>query len=145
MKLAKRVSQLSSSPTMAVMEEAARLRAEGKEIIDFSVGEPDFNTPDNIKLKGHEAIDKNFTRYTAAAGIKDLREAVVQKYSRQYGVNYTLSEVAISCGAKHTLFNLAFVLLDEGDEVLLPVPYWVTFPEQLKMVGAVPVLSLIHI
>ncbi len=139
MKLARRVSQLSSSPTMAVMEEAARLRAEGKEIIDFGVGEPDFNTPDNIKVKGHDAIDKNFTRYTAAAGIKDLREAVVQKYSKQYGINYSLPEVAISCGAKHTLFNLAFVLFDEGDEVLLPVPYWVTFPEQLKMVGAVPV------
>jgi aspartate aminotransferase len=139
MRIAKRVSKLSSSPTMAVMEEAARLRAEGKEIIDFGVGEPDFNTPDNIKQKGHEAIDKNFTRYTAAAGIKDLREAVALKYSKQYGVNYSFSEVAVSCGAKHTLFNLAFVLFDEGDEVLLPVPYWVTFPEQLKMVGAVPV------
>jgi aspartate aminotransferase len=139
MKIAKRVSSLTSSPTMAVMEEAARLKAEGKEIIDFGVGEPDFNTPDNIKQKGHEAIDKNFTRYTAAAGIKELREAVAAKYSKQYGVNYTPAEVAVSCGAKHTLFNLAFILFDEGDEVLLPVPYWVTFPEQLKMVGAVPV------
>ena len=139
MKIAKRVSNLTTSPTMAVMEEAARLKAEGKEIIDFGVGEPDFNTPDNIKQKGHEAIDKNFTRYTAAAGIKELREAVAAKYSRQYGANYTSSEVAVSCGAKHTLFNLAFVLFDEGDEVLVPVPYWVTFPEQLKMVGAVPV------
>ena len=139
MKIAKRVSNLTSSPTMAVMEEAARLRAEGKEIIDFGVGEPDFNTPDNIKQKGHEAIDKNFTRYTAAAGIKELREAVALKYSKQYGVDYTPAEVVVSCGAKHTLFNLAFVLFDEGDEVLLPVTYWVTFPEQLKMVGAVPV------
>src|SRR2546422_2445495 len=139
MKLAKRVSHLSSSPTLAVMEEAARLRAEGREIIDFSIGEPDFNTPDNIKLKGREAIDKNFTRYTAAAGIKDLREAVALKYRNQYNQNYSMQEVAISCGAKHTLFNLAFVLFEEGDEVLLPVPYWVTFPEQLKMVGAAPV------
>jgi aspartate aminotransferase len=139
MKLAKRVSNLSSSPTLVVMEEAARLKAAGKEIVDFSVGEPDFNTPDNIKLKGHEAIDKNFTRYTGAAGIKDLREAVAQKYRLQHGVDYAAPEVAISCGAKHTLFNLAFVLFDEGDEVLLPVPYWVTFPEQLKMVGAIPV------
>jgi aspartate aminotransferase len=139
MRLARRVSNLSSSPTMAVMEEAARLRAEGKEIIDFGVGEPDFNTPDNIKQKGHEAIDRNFTRYTAAAGIKDLREAVATKYSQQYGINYSPAEVAISCGAKHTLFNLAFVLFDEGDEILLPVPYWVTFPEQLRMMGAVPV------
>ena len=139
MKLAKRVSHLTSSPTLAVMEEAARLRAEGREIIDFSVGEPDFNTPNNIKLKGHEAIDKNFTRYTAAAGIKDLREAVALKYKNQYNVNYSPQEVVISCGAKHTLFNLAFVLFEEGDEVLLPVPYWVTFPEQLKMVGATPV------
>src|SRR5206468_13127974 len=111
----------------------------GREIIDFSIGEPDFNTPENIKSKGHEAIDRNFTRYTPAAGIKDLREAVVLKYKKQYNVDYSLAEVAISCGAKHTLFNLAFVLFEEGDEILLPVPYWVTFPEQLKMVGATPV------
>jgi len=139
MKLAERVSQLSPSPTMAVSAEASRLRASGQEVIDFSIGEPDFNTPDNIKNEGHQAIDGNFTRYTAAAGIKDLKEAVVNKYQSQYGIDYTLPEVVISCGAKHTLFNLAFVLFDKGDEVLLPVPYWVTFPEQLKMVGATPV------
>lgn len=139
MKLAKRVSQLSSSPTMAVAAEAARLKAEGKEIIDFSVGEPDFNTPENIKLKGHDAITRNFTRYPPAGGITDLREAVALKYKNQYGVDYSMAEVAISCGAKHTLFNLAFVLFEEGDEVLLPVPYWVTFPEQIKLVGATPV------
>jgi aspartate aminotransferase len=124
---------------MVVMEEAARLRAEGRDIVDFSVGEPDFNTPDNIKQIGHEAIDKNFTRYTGAAGIKDLREAVARRYQTLYGVDYTLQEVVISCGAKHTLFNVAFVLFEAGDEVLLPAPYWVTFPEQLKMVGATPV------
>jgi aspartate aminotransferase len=139
MKLAKRVSQLSSSPTMAVTAEAARLKAEGKEIIDLSVGEPDFNTPENIKLKGHDAIAKNYTRYPPAGGITDLREAVALKYKNQYGVDYTAAEVAISCGAKHTLFNLAFVLFEEGDEVVLPVPYWVTFPEQIKLVGATPV------
>lgn len=139
MKLAKRVGEISASPTMAVAEEATRLRAEGRQVIDFSLGEPDFNTPDNIKRQGHQAIDENFTRYTAAPGIKDLREAVVQKYRSQYGIDYVLPEVVISCGAKHTLFNLAFVLFEEGDEVLLPVPYWVTFPEQLKMVGAIPV------
>lgn len=124
---------------MAVSEEANRLRAEGRSVVDFSIGEPDFNTPDNIKGRGHRAIDDNFTRYTSAPGIKDLREAVVEKYRRQYGVDYSVPEVVISCGAKHTLFNLAFALFEEGDEVLLPVPYWVTFPEQFKMVGAVPV------
>lgn len=139
MKLARRVSQLSSSPTMAVAAEAARLKAEGKEIIDFSVGEPDFHTPENIKLKGHDAITKNFTKYPPAGGINDLRDAVALKYRDQYGVDYSTAEVAISCGAKHTLFNLAFVLFEDGDEVLLPVPYWVTFPEQIKLVGATPV------
>ena len=139
MRLAKRVGRLSPSPTMAVSEEANRLRSEGREVVDFSIGEPDFNTPDNIKGRGHRAIDENFTRYTSAPGIKDLREAVVEKYRRQYGVDYSVPEVVISCGAKHTLFNLAFALFEEGDEVLLPVPYWVTFPEQFKMVGAVPV------
>ena len=139
MRLAKRVGRLSPSPTMAVSEEANRLRSEGRNVVDFSIGEPDFNTPDNIKGVGHRAIDDNFTRYTSAPGIKDLREAVVEKYRRQYGVDYSVPEVVISCGAKHTLFNLAFALFEEGDEVLLPVPYWVTFPEQFKMVGAVPV------
>ncbi len=139
MRLAKRVGRLSPSPTMAVSEEANRLRSEGRSVVDFSIGEPDFNTPDNIKGVGHRAIDDNFTRYTSAPGIKDLREAVVEKYRRQYGVDYSVLEVVISCGAKHTLFNLAFALFEEGDEVLLPVPYWVTFPEQFKMVGAVPV------
>ena len=139
MRLAKRVGRLSPSPTMAVSEEANRLRSEGRNVVDFSIGEPDFNTPDNIKGGGHRAIDDNFTRYTSAPGIKDLREAVVEKYRRQYGVDYSVPEVVISCGAKHTLFNLAFALFEEGDEVLLPVPYWVTFPEQFKMVGAVPV------
>jgi len=124
---------------MAVSEEANRLRSEGRSVVDFSIGEPDFHTPDNIKGVGHRAIDDNFTRYTSAPGIKDLREAVVEKYRRQYGVDYSVPEVVISCGAKHTLFNLAFALFEEGDEVLLPVPYWVTFPEQFKMVGAVPV------
>jgi aspartate aminotransferase len=124
---------------MVVASEAARLKAEGKEIIDLSVGEPDFNTPENIKLKGHDAITKNFTRYPPAGGITDLRQAVALKYKNQYGVDYSMAEVAISCGAKHTLFNLAFVLFEEGDEVLLPVPYWVTFPEQVKLVGATPV------
>ncbi len=139
MRLAKRVGRLSPSPTMAVSEEANRLRSEGRSVVDFSIGEPVFNTPDNIKGVGHRAIDDNFTRYTSAPGIKDLREAVVEKYRRQYGVDYSVPEVVISCGAKHTLFNLAFALFEEGDEVLLPVPYWVTFPEQFKMVGAVPV------
>ena len=139
MRLAKRVGRLSPSPTMAVSEEAKRLRAEGRKVVDFSIGEPDFNTPDNIKGRGHRAIDENFTRYTSAPGIQDLREAVVDKYRHQYGVDYSVPEVVVSCGAKHTLFNLAFVLFEEGDEVLLPVPYWVTFPEQFKMVGAVPV------
>ena len=124
---------------MAVSEEANRLRSEGRSVVDFSIGEPDFNTPDNIKGEGHRAIDGNFTRYTSAPGIKDLRQAVVEKYRRQYGADYSVPEVVISCGAKHTLFNLAFALFEEGDEVLLPVPYWVTFPEQFKMVGAVPV------
>src|SRR5262249_62203759 len=126
MKLAKRVGSLSSSPTMAVMEEAARLRNEGREIIDFSIGEPDFNTPDNIKSKGREAIDRNFTRYTPSAGIKDLREAVVLKYKNQHQVDYSVSEVAISCGAKHKLFNFVFFLFVEGDEDVVSLSYWVT-------------------
>ena len=139
MKLAERVCGISESPTLAVSARASVLRAQGIDVIDFSAGEPDFPTPENIKKQGIHAIESNFTKYTATAGIKKLRDAVAQRYQHTYGYPFTSENVILSNGAKQSLFNLFLCLIEEGDEVLIPVPYWVTFPEQVRLAGGTPV------
>lgn len=135
--LSQRVSRLAPSATMAVQARAAELRAEGAKLVNFGIGEPDFPTPDHIKGAAQRAIDENFTRYTNAGGAPELREAVAQKYRRDYGATFDpKSEVVITVGGKQALFNAALALLDEGDEVVLPTPYWVTFPQQAVLCGA---------
>jgi len=138
MKFAKRLDQISASPTMAVMQEAQRLRSQGVDVIDLGPGEPDFATPDSIKEAGIAAIRQDFTKYTAAAGIKELRQAVADQYNLQWGTEFSAANVVISCGAKHSIYNVCMAIFQEGDEVLLPAPYWVTFPEAIKMTGASP-------
>ncbi len=138
MKFAKRMASISPSPTMAVMQEAQRLRQKGVDVIDLGVGEPDFPTPQSIKQAGIEAIEGDFTKYTAAAGIQELRQTVADKYNRRWGTDFSAANVVISCGSKHSIYNVCMALFEEGDEVLLPTPYWVTFPEVIKMTGAVP-------
>jgi aspartate aminotransferase len=108
--------------------------------VDFSAGEPDFPTPEHVKAAGKAAIDANFTRYTAAAGIPELREAICARYQRDYGVEITAAEVLVTAGGKQALFNSALALFDQGDEVITHAPYWPTIPEQVKLVGAVPVI-----
>jgi aspartate aminotransferase len=139
MKLAERVCRISESPTLAVSAKASALRASGIDVIDFSAGEPDFPTPENIKKKGITAIESNFTKYTATAGIKELRDAVAKRYQEKYGYPFTAQNVILSNGAKQGLFNLFLCLVEEGEEVLIPEPYWVTFPEQVQLAGGVPV------
>ncbi|MFB3905378.1 MAG: pyridoxal phosphate-dependent aminotransferase [Acidobacteriota bacterium] len=139
MKLAKRLSGISASPTMAVMQEAQRLRKQGIDVIDFGPGEPDFPTPEPIKQAGIEAIQADFTKYTASSGIAELRQAIADKYNREWGTDFTPANVVVSCGAKHAIYNVCTTVFEEGDEVLNPVPYWVTFPEVVKMTGARPV------
>jgi aspartate aminotransferase len=139
MKLAERVAGINESPTLAVSARASVLRAQGIDVIDFSAGEPDFPTPENIKKKGIHAIETNFTKYTATAGIKKLRDAVASRYTQAYGYPFTAENVILSNGAKQALFNLFLCLIEEGDEVLIPVPYWVTFPEQVRLAGGSPV------
>ena len=139
MKLAERVCRISESPTLAVSAKASALRASGIDVIDFSAGEPDFPTPENIKKKGITAIESNFTKYTATAGIKKLRDAVAKRYQEKYGYPFTAQNVILSNGAKQGLFNLFLCLVEEGEEVLIPEPYWVTFPEQVQLAGGVPV------
>ncbi len=135
--LSQRVSRLAPSATMAVQARAAELRAQGAKLVNFGIGEPDFPTPDPIKQAGHRAIDENFTRYTNAGGTPELREAVAQKYQRDYGASFDpKTDVMITVGGKGALFNAALALLDEGDEIVLPTPYWVTFPQQAVLCGA---------
>ena len=137
---ADRMSQVSVSATLKVAAEAERLRRAGHSVVDFSAGEPDFPTPEHVKAAAKAAIDANFTRYTAAAGIPELREAICARYKRDYGVDITAAEVLMTVGGKQALFNTALALFNPGDEVITHAPYWPTIPEQVKLVGAVPVI-----
>jgi aspartate aminotransferase len=137
---AQRLAQVSASATLKVAAEAERLRRAGFNVVDFSAGEPDFPTPEHVKAAGKAAIDANFTRYTAAAGIPELREAICARYKRDYGVDITPAEVLVTAGGKQALFNSALALFDQGDEVITHAPYWPTIPEQVKLVGGVPVI-----
>ena len=137
---AERLAQVSESATMKVAAEAERLRRAGKDVVDFSVGEPDFPTPEHIKTAAKDALDKNFTRYTAVAGIPELREAICARYKADYGVSVTPAEVLLTFGGKQALFNAALALLDKGDEVITHAPFWPTIPEQVKLVEATPVI-----
>jgi aspartate aminotransferase len=140
LRLASRVGQIATSPTMAVMAEAMRLRAQGEDVVDFSAGEPDFPTPDHIKRAGEAAIAANFTRYTPNAGIPELKKAVAERYREDYGLEFEPSEIIISSGGKHALLNLMLALVEPGDEVVIPTPYWMTFSEQVRLAGGDPVL-----
>ena len=135
MNLSKRANSITASPTMAVLEEVAKLKDKGIEVLDLGPGQPDFHTPDNIKLSAYKAIEENFTRYTEPAGILELRQAVIEKYRRDFGAQYKPNEVVISSGGKHSLFNLMLAIIEEGDEVLIPAPYWVSYPQQVVLAG----------
>jgi aspartate aminotransferase len=137
---AKRLASVSGSATLKAAAEADRLRRAGFNVVDFTAGEPDFPTPEHAKNAGKDAIDANFTRYTAAAGIPELREAVAARYRRDYGIDVTSAEVLLTAGGKQALFNAALALYDSGDEVITHAPYWPTIPEQVKLVGATPVI-----
>ena len=139
--VAQRLSAVKPSATVAVAQRARELKAQGIDVLSFSVGEPDFDTPAHIRDAAKRAIDSGATRYTTARGIVELREAICEaSEKRRGGVRYDPSQVVVSVGAKHTLFNLALGLYDEGDEVLIPAPYWVSYPEQVRLAGASPVI-----
>jgi aspartate aminotransferase len=140
-KLADRTSRISGSPTMKVTATVDRMRREGIEVIDFGAGEPDFATPAPIKAAAHTALDENFTRYTPAAGIAELKRAIADRYRQDYGVDYKDSEVIVTAGGKQALYNTALVLFGPGDEVITHAPYWPTLTEQIKLAEATPVLA----
>jgi aspartate aminotransferase len=137
---AARMASVQPSATLKVAAEAERLRRAGHPVVDFSAGEPDFPTPEHVKEAGKAAIDANFTRYTVVAGIPELREAVCKRYKTDYGIDITPTEVLCTVGGKQALFNTAMALFNEGDEVITHAPFWPTIPEQVKLVGAVPVI-----
>lgn len=130
------VAKMKGSSTLIAAQAAAEMRANGIDVIDLSVGEPDFDTPQFIKDYATEGLNKGLTKYTATAGLADLRNAVVDFYAKEFGANVKMTEVAASCGGKQALFNAASTILDPGDDVLIPKPYWVTFPEIVTFCGA---------
>jgi aspartate aminotransferase len=140
MKLSKRTSSISPSPTLGITAKAKKMQAEGIDVVGFGAGEPDFDTPLNVKEAAKRAIDAGFTKYTPTSGIPELKAAICEKLKKDNGLDYEPGEVLVSCGAKHSIFNAILALCEEGDEVILPAPYWVSYPEMVKLAGAKPVV-----
>ena len=138
--LSDRVNRIALSPTLRINARATQMRSQGIDVVDFSVGEPDFPTPEAVKRAGKAAIDANFTKYTANDGIPDLKRAICEKLERENGLKYSPDEIIVSAGAKNSLFNVAMALYDEGDDILIPAPYWVSYPDQIKLAKANPVV-----
>ena len=138
--LSEKIKRLSPSMTIAISTLARELKEEGKDVLSFSAGEPDFDTPEKIKVAAKEAIDQGFTKYTAVAGIPELLDAIAFKLKKDNGLTYERKGILVSNGAKQSLFNLTQALLNEGDEVIIPAPFWVTYPELVKYAGAKPVI-----
>jgi aspartate aminotransferase len=139
-KLSRRAAGIQPSPTLAITAKAKKLKAEGKDVLAFGAGEPDFDTPDHIKQAAIAAINAGFTKYTASAGTDELRAAIAAKLKKDNGIEVTQGQVVVSNGAKHSLQNAFYALLDDGDEVIIPSPYWVSYPEMVKLAGGVPVI-----
>jgi len=140
MELSDRANGLKPSPTLSITALANKLKSEGKDVIGFGAGQPDFDTPDNIKNAAKKAIDDGFTKYTPSAGINELKDAIIEKFKTENGLEYKRTEITVSSGAKDFLFNLAMVLLNPGDEVIIPSPYWVSYPDQVEIAGGKPVI-----
>jgi aspartate aminotransferase len=140
--LSRRVQRVKPSPTLAVTARAARLKAEGKDVIGLGAGEPDFDTPPHIAQAGMDAIRGGFTRYTNVEGIDELKDAIIAKFQRDNALTYERSQILVSTGAKQTLYNLCMALLDPGDEAVIPAPYWVSYPDMVLLADGLPVMPL---
>ncbi len=137
--IADRINRMAESETLAMSRMSRELTAQGHHVINLSIGEPDFNTPDFIKEAAKKALDQNFTRYTPVSGYPELRQAICRKFKRDNGLEYTPDQIVVSTGAKHSIANVMMSLVNEGDEVLVPVPYWVSYKEIIKLAGGIPV------
>jgi len=140
MRIAKRVQDVAPSLTLAITARAKEMKKQGHSIVNFAAGEPDFDTPANVKKAAVSAIEAGFTKYTPASGMKELKDAICSKLKSDNGLSYKPSQVIVSCGAKHVLYNIFQVLCEPGDEVVIPSPYWVSYPEMVKLSGAKPVI-----
>lgn len=138
-RLSDRIKRIKPSPTIAITAKAKSMKAEGIDVIGFGAGEPDFDTPEHIKAAGIEALKQGKTKYTPADGIPELKQAIIRKLERDQGLSYTADEIVVSCGGKHSLYNLAQVLFQAGDEVIIPAPFWVSYPPQVLLNDAEPV------
>jgi len=131
----KRIKSIVGSSTLAITARAKELKAQGADVVNFAAGEPDFDTPDSIKAAAIKAIESGFTKYTPSIGTVGLRERIAQKFKEDNKLDYAPNQIAVSCGAKHSIYNIIQVLIDDGDEVLIPSPYWVSYPEMVKLAG----------
>lgn len=139
-KLAKRMQDVKESPTLAITAKAKAMKAKGWDVIDFGAGEPDFDTPLNIKEAAIKAIKAGFTKYTAVGGTDELKDAIINKFKRDNNLEYTREEILVSCGGKQSFFNLSLAFFEKGDEVIIPAPYWVSYPVMVAISGAKPVI-----
>src|SRR5574344_1568284 len=138
-RLSSRLNRLAPSATLAMSQKSGEMKAQGIDVINLSVGEPDFNTPDHIKTAAKKAVDDNWSKYSPVAGYADLREAVVAKLKRENGLEYKPSEISVSNGAKQAVCNAVMALVDDGEEVIIPAPYWVSYPQMVLLAGGKPV------
>lgn len=139
-RISRRAATLSPSLTLAIDSKAKQLKAEGQDVVGFGAGEPDFDTPQHIKDAAARALAEGFTKYTPSSGIPELRQAVAEKFRRENGLHYKPSQIIVSCGGKHSCFNVVLATCQEGDEVIIPAPYWLSYPEMVKLAGATPVI-----
>jgi aspartate aminotransferase len=139
-KLSRRAAALAPSLTLAIDAKAKQMKAEGQDVVGFGAGEPDFDTPQHIKDAAAAALAAGFTKYTPSSGMPELRRAIADKFQRQNGISYQPSQVIVSCGGKHSCFNVVLATCEEGDEVLIPSPYWLSYPEMVKLAGATPII-----
>lgn len=138
--LSNRLNRLAPSQTLAMSQKSGEMKAQGIDVIDMSVGEPDFNTPDHIKEAAKKAVDENFSRYSPVPGYMDLRKAIVAKLKNENNLDYTTSEILVSNGAKQSVCNTVMALVNDGEEVIIPAPYWVSYPQMVKLAGGTPVI-----
>ena len=138
--ISSRAASLAPSLTLAISAKAKELRAQGEDVIGFGAGEPDFDTPQHIKDAAAQALADGFTKYTPSSGIPELRQAVADKFHRDYGVEYEPNQIIVNCGGKHSCFNVIYATCEAGDEVIIPAPYWLSYPEMAKLAGARPVI-----
>ena len=138
--ISQRAASLAPSLTLAISAKAKQLKAEGQDVIGFGAGEPDFDTPQHIKDAAIRALNEGFTKYTPASGIPELKDAVVEKFQRDNGLTYKASQIIVSCGGKHSCYNIMMAICDQGDEVIIPAPFWLSYPEMVKLAGGKPVI-----